>query len=189
MRTITVSAMAFMLLSATATTLQANGPMGNASSTSGASKPTTKVQPTAPSYPCRTTAGGRMNCTAHAATTVNPNHNFPQYIPGYVSGAEGVKGMQPRPPKLLPPGVTLNTSGWTCPHLGTVPGSGGPDHCFVIYPNGSVSQRFDTDPSRYISTFPNMDAFRNQVPGWKQTPPYTRTVFQIYCPPNCGQRH
>ncbi len=189
MRAITISSALFVLLSATATTLQATGNMGNASSTSGASKPTTKTQPTAASSSCRTTAGGRTNCTAYAAPTVNPKHNFPQYIPGYVSGTEGVKGMKPRPPILLPPGATLTTSGWTCPHMGTVPGSGGPDHCFVIHPNGSVSQRFDTDPGRYTATFPNMNAFRNQIPGWKKAPSYAGTVFQIYCPPGCTLRH
>ena len=76
------------------------------------------------------------------------------------------------------------------PVLGTVPGNGGPDHSFVIFPGGRVEQRFDTDLSRYQPVFQNLDEFRNQeFPLGSNRHPFQNATFQIYGPtPNQQSR-
>ena len=177
------AALAFTLFSALPLTLHAGGPC-KSTGHAGATTPMTQAE-SSPRPGCRTTANGRTNCNAWAGATVNPNYSYNQYRPGYVSGADVVKGMKPKPWKRLPPGERLNRL--DVPHLGAVPAAGGPAHTFAIFPDGSVGQRFDTDPGRYQRHFNNMNDFRRQRPGWRQDAPYERTVFEIYCPPNCRQ--
>jgi hypothetical protein len=97
-----------------------------------------------------------------------------------------MSGVSRGPLMRLPPGASHIAGSFRVPHLGAVGRT--PDHTFVIYPDGTVGQRFDTDSSRYTATFPNMGAFRHQeFPLGSGRYPYARSTIDIYCPNPCVQ--
>lgn len=178
MKTITAATIVFTLFSTTVTTADACGPAG----TPGRSVPPTQAQTSTLAPGCRTTRDGRTNCFTYAGSVVNPGRVQNQYMPGYISPDESRQGLKYW--KSFRPGERIGP--FRTPHMG-VAGT----HAIVIHPDGSVSQRFDTDPGRYQNNFNNIDGFRNQRPGWRQgTPnemPYSNAVVDVYCGPNCRE--
>lgn len=173
--TATATAIVITLLCGTATTAKACGPAG----APGASVPATQAQTSTLNRGCKTTPNGRTNCNAYAGSTVNPGYTHNQYRPGYVSATESRQGLKFW--RSVPPGGRIGP--FKSPHLGDVG-----THQIVIHPDGSISQRFDTDPGRYQTHFNNANDFRKQKPGWKNGQmPYQNSNIDVYCGPNCRE--